>query len=83
VKAINKFYGKSVTLAFFGMCWLLPKAMAQGGAGIPIKHFIFIIQENHSFDNYFGTFPGANGIPGGNQIAGLSGRPPGQHTFSL
>ena len=30
---------------------------------IPIQHFIFIIQENRSFDNYFGTYPGANGIP--------------------
>ncbi|MBV8799311.1 MAG: phospholipase [Alphaproteobacteria bacterium] len=30
-----------------------------------IKHVIVIMQENHSFDNYFGTFPGANGIPGG------------------
>ena len=28
----------------------------------PIKHVIVIIQENHTFDNYFGTFPGANGI---------------------
>jgi phospholipase C len=28
-----------------------------------IKHLIFIIQENRSFDSYFGTFPGANGIP--------------------
>ena len=30
-----------------------------------IKHVIVIMQENHSFDNYFGTFPGANGIPAG------------------
>jgi phospholipase C len=29
----------------------------------PIKHIINIIQENHTFDNYFGTYPGANGIP--------------------
>ena len=29
----------------------------------PIQHLIFIIQENHTFDNYFGTYPGANGIP--------------------
>jgi phospholipase C len=29
----------------------------------PIKHFVTLLQENHSFDNYFGTFPGANGIP--------------------
>jgi len=30
-----------------------------------IQHVIIIMQENHSFDNYFGTFPGANGIPTG------------------
>ena len=29
----------------------------------PIKHIVIIMQENHSFDNYFGTYPGANGIP--------------------
>jgi phospholipase C len=28
-----------------------------------IKHVIIIMQENRSFDSYFGTFPGANGIP--------------------
>ena len=28
-----------------------------------IKHVIVIMQENRSFDNYFGTFPGADGIP--------------------
>ncbi len=28
-----------------------------------IEHLIFIVQENRSFDHYFGTFPGANGIP--------------------
>ena len=26
-----------------------------------IQHIVFIVQENHSFDNYFGTYPGANG----------------------
>ena len=31
----------------------------------PIKHVITIMQENHSFDNYFGTYPGADGIPEG------------------
>lgn len=29
----------------------------------PIKHVIIIFQENHAFDNYFGTYPGAYGIP--------------------
>jgi len=27
-----------------------------------IKHVIVVMQENRSFDNYFGTFPGADGI---------------------
>lgn len=30
-----------------------------------IQHIIVIVQENHAFDNYFGTFPGAVGIPNG------------------
>ena len=30
-----------------------------------IKHVIVIMQENRSFDSYFGTFPGADGIPSG------------------
>src|SRR6266849_22573 len=34
----------------------------------PIKHLIVIMKENHSFDNYFGTFPGADGIPAGVQL---------------
>ncbi len=28
-----------------------------------IRHVIIIMQENRSFDSYFGTFPGADGIP--------------------
>lgn len=27
-----------------------------------IDHLVFIVQENRSFDHYFGTFPGADGI---------------------
>jgi len=30
-----------------------------------IRHVVVIMQENRSFDHYFGTYPGANGIPGG------------------
>jgi phospholipase C len=29
---------------------------------IPIKHVVIVIKENHTFDNYFGSFPGAEGI---------------------
>src|SRR5437868_9341036 len=33
-------------------------------AGIQaIRHIVVIMQENRSFDSYFGTFPGADGIP--------------------
>jgi len=28
-----------------------------------IRHIVVIMQENRSFDSYFGTFPGADGIP--------------------
>ena len=31
----------------------------------PIEHFIVLMQENHTFDNYFGTYPGVDGIPPG------------------
>ena len=38
-----------------------------------IKHVVIIMQENRSFDQYFGTYPGADGIPG---IAGNPGPVP-------
>jgi phospholipase C len=33
-----------------------------------IQHVVMVMQENHSFDNYFGTFPGADGIPMSNGV---------------
>jgi hypothetical protein len=38
-------------------------APAVAAPATPIEHFVVLMQENHSFDNYFGTFPRANGIP--------------------
>jgi hypothetical protein len=39
-------------------------AFAQSNTGIQkIQHIVIIMQENRSFDSYFGTFPGADGIP--------------------
>ncbi len=29
----------------------------------PIQHLVVLLQENHTFDNYFGTYPGADGLP--------------------
>lgn len=40
-----------------------------------IEHIIFLIQENHSFDNYFGTYPGADGIPAGTKMPLYPGGP--------
>jgi phospholipase C len=54
---------------------------ADATSSIPIQHFIFIIQENHSFDNYFGTFPGANGLPTGIELADYPGGPLVEHPF--
>jgi len=50
---------------------ILPLAYAQQISSInnpatnPINHIVVIMQENRSFDNYFGTYPGASGIPRG------------------
>ncbi len=40
-----------------------------------LQHLIFIVQENHSFDNYFGTYPGADGIPPGTALPVEPGQP--------
>jgi phospholipase C len=41
-------------------------AVAAPGEGIHnIQHVVVVMQENRSFDHYFGTYPGANGIPAG------------------
>ena len=51
------------------------RAFAAGNAAIPIEHIIVIVQENHSFDNYFGTYPNANGIPAKTMLPKVPGGP--------
>jgi phospholipase C len=42
----------------------MPPPAPDSAVGIhKIRHVIIIMQENRSFDEYFGTFPGADGIP--------------------
>src|SRR5438128_8752740 len=63
-----------VGLAVAGVAASIVATFAPGGShaarpkpatGIhKIKHVIVIMQENRSFDEYFGTYPGADGIPG-------------------
>jgi phospholipase C len=50
-----------------GQTQAYPDSQAQQ-TRTPIKHLIIVMQENHTFDNYFGTYPGANGIPDGTKM---------------
>src|SRR6266850_8585693 len=55
-----------VSLFFFPACSdssAPPSASSPPGAIHKIQHVVIIMQENRSFDSYFGTFPGADGIP--------------------
>jgi phospholipase C len=60
-----------------------PIVGGAGGAGNgihKIKHVIVIMQENRSFDNYFGTFPGVDGIPMTNGVPTTCNPDPVHHT---
>ncbi len=57
--------------ALLSGAWIpaLAAPTAPNSAAAKIKHVFVIVEEGHSFDNYFGTFPGADGIaPGKVQI---------------
>ena len=46
-----------------------------------VKHIVIILKENHTFDNYFGLFPGADGTTVGayeNKLTACAGL---GHTF--
>lgn len=45
------------------------------GQDIPIRHFILVMQENRSFDHYFGTMEGVDGITPGMSNPDASGAP--------
>ena len=59
----------SLALAFFfatttlAACAGSSTSPSQSGDIHKIQHVVVIMQENRSFDTYFGTFPGADGIP--------------------
>jgi phospholipase C len=40
---------------------VIPRTKTASSTG-PIEHVVIFFKENHTFDNYFGTFPGANGM---------------------
>jgi phospholipase C len=48
-----------------GTVGVAPFQTVLANSAIPIAHVVVIFQENHTFDNYFGTYPGANGLTRG------------------
>ncbi len=63
---------------------LLAYAAATGTASAAhgihkIRHIVIIMQENRSFDEYFGTYPGADGIPMKNGVPAVCMPDPLRH----
>ena len=80
-KAFAPFFGKIGFPALLALgC---SSVQAQTPQNFPINHFIYIIQENHTFDSYFGTFPNASGIPPGTALPEHPGGPPKYKPFHL
>ncbi|MFF5283996.1 alkaline phosphatase family protein [Streptomyces sp. NPDC013171] len=50
-------------------------AAEQHRATTPIQHFVYLMQGPRTFDNYFGTYPGADGIPAGTCQPRVAGGP--------
>src|SRR5450755_3957586 len=50
-------------LAVVSLAQILSTNAAKASNVPQLQHIIIIMQENRSFDSYFGTYPGANGIP--------------------
>jgi len=82
---------RALAFAFVGGALLsvLPTVPAagvepSGPNRTPIKHFVAVMQEAHSFDNYFGTFVGANRLPSDVCMPGVPGTvPPCVKPFSI
>ena len=53
-----------------GTAW--PPAIEASPAPPGVAHVLILMQENHSFDNYFGSFPGADGVPPDFSVEGFS-----------
>jgi phospholipase C len=75
--------GAAAVAGAAGMSGLLPESLAVAATASAaafdpskIKHVVYVMQENRSFDHYFGTFPGVRGfddptamrLPNGNSV---------------
>ncbi|HEY8700531.1 MAG TPA: alkaline phosphatase family protein [Arthrobacter sp.] len=74
----------AIAASFFSVEPTVPGKVLNGqtsAAGISkIKHVVIITQENRSFDSYFGTFPGADGIQMVNGVPSVCLPDPGNGT---
>lgn len=55
----------AVVVAVFGLASPARADDPSTRTTTPIRHFVFLMQGDRTFDNYFGTYPGADGIPAG------------------
>src|SRR5437667_1216994 len=72
MRTIKRGYIAVALLTIVGVvAWrLVPAALSHASTGTPrngtattpINHVVVIMMENHTFDNMFGRFPGANGV---------------------
>ncbi|GHF44515.1 alkaline phosphatase family protein [Streptomyces griseosporeus] len=46
-----------------------------GGTRTPVQHFVYVLQGDRTFDHYFGTYPGADGLTAGLRQPVEPGRP--------
>lgn len=53
----------ALTAAFVAASVSRAATATQHRPQTPIKHFVTVMQENHTYDNYFGTYPRGNGFP--------------------
>jgi phospholipase C len=86
IPGVNRrtFVGSAAAVAgAAGLAGVLPANLAKAATKKPkefdlsqVKHLVFLMQENRSFDHYFGAFPGARGLsdptaiklPNGNSV---------------
>jgi phospholipase C len=61
----RKLLAIALTLLVIGWPAMPSAGAATAGPTTPIEHFVYMLQGDRSFDNYFGTYPDADGIPAG------------------
>jgi phospholipase C len=78
----------AILAAAAGLALSAQAGAGQNGANLPdgttagihkIKHVVIVMQENRSFDSYFGTYPGADGIPMRNGVPTVCVPDPARH----